>query len=959
MNKRNILSILLFLFSSCAVLSVTAQQNRVTDTGGIIRIEAAPVEPGRLFHVRKQYSTAAMSSVDGASLYHTPAPNLTNTLYGRLPGLTVTQGTGEPGNDNALLGVRGTGTYSYGVNGYSTYKVFVDGFETNLNYFSYLSPAEIESVSILKDAAALATFGMRGANGIIWVVTKRGRAGRSTVTFRTRTGLQSPVRIDKPLSAYEYAGLSNQASSNDHGGIWTPRYSAAQLLAYKSGTGTNVDWYDRVLRKHSPYTDGDLIFSGGDSTARYNVVLDYANQQGLFNTPNTDTTSNEMLKRYNLRTNLDFSMFRIFEARVDLGGRIEDRKQPNYPISQLFNNIAAYPANIYPAYDSAGRWSGTTLYPNNPVASTRALGWQSTHTRILQGNFGLKERLDFITPGLYLNEVFSFNSYTQSSYNKTATYARYLNGATTTTDKTTPIVASNQAPAYQEDWKQAAITLGYEHQWGNHHIQSAINYHQSDYRGESQYGFSYHYQNISGRINYNYNNRWIGEFGFSYFGTDSYAPGHRRAFYPAISGAWIVSNESFLQRSTVISLLKIRASVGRTGSTDSYATGSSLPGLNGRYLYQQYYQAAMAGGGTFYTGNSGQTQLPVLSPLFIANPNISAEQSIKYNAGADLTLFNKLTLGLDVYMDKRSHIITIDNSIPGDYGMNFSFANIGKMTSRGGEVAVTWNDKTGKVGYSLSAMAAYNNSRVDYMAEVPPAYLYNGYTGKPYGTQIGLMATGFYQLNDFNADGSLKAGIPVPAFGAVQPGDLRYRDLNGDGKVDQTDVTNIGRSAFPRLTYAFGGNMDVMGLDLSVFFQGAAGAQVNLLTAAAIQAQPFVNNGNAYALAKGAWAYYPLEGIDTRATATFPRLTTMSNTNNYRNSSFWMKSGDFLRLRNIELGYTLPVASRLRLDKLRIYINAVNLVTWSSLLKDYDIDPESPAGYPVLRSFNAGIALSF
>jgi TonB-dependent SusC/RagA subfamily outer membrane receptor len=582
--------------------------------------------PGRFFDLSSVFNTGAVSTVSGEVMYKTPTPNITNTLYGRLSGLTVSSGPGEPGNDNANMGIRGIGTYGLGGSGYNAYKIFIDGFESDINNLSYLSPAEIQSISVLKDAASLSTFGMRGANGVLWVETRRGNSSRPTVQIDARTGLQSPTVLTKPLNSYDYANLYNQAISNDNGDVWTPKYSAAQLQAYQDGTGTNVDWYAHTLRKNAPSTDGDLIFSGGDSIARYMLVMDYANQQGLYASKNTDSTSNEMLKRYNLRTNLDFNFFKIFEAQVDLGGRIQDWKSPNNTTANIWNALASYPNNIYPVKDTgSGGWSGTALYPNNPVASSLALGWQSTHTRVLQGNFRLKEKLDFITPGIYLDEAASFYSDAVSTYSKTATYGRYYQGATTTTDVTTPIKANAQAPYSQENWQQGMVTLGYNEAFGTSKVHAAVNYDQSAYLGDGLYTYEEHYQNISGRGNYSYKDKYIGELGFSYFGSDAYAPGHQWDFYPSLSGAWILSNEHFLKNNTAVSFLKLRASAGLTGSTDSYATGTTLPAFNGRYLYQQYYQAASQTGGTFYTGNSGPTQMAVLTPLYIANPNIGPE----------------------------------------------------------------------------------------------------------------------------------------------------------------------------------------------------------------------------------------------------------------------------------------------------------------------------------------------
>jgi TonB-linked SusC/RagA family outer membrane protein len=907
-----------------------------------------------------QDSTSAISTVTGADLYKTPAANLTNTLYGRLPGLTVMQGSGEPGYDGASMVTRGMGTYDN-----NSLVIYVDGFQVTSSYFQYLSPSEIATISVLKDAAALATFGMRGANGVLWVVTKRGQQSKPTIQFQVRSGIQQAINIDKPLGAYEYARLYNQAVSNDnyaingHQYLWSPKYSDAQLAAYKNGTGINVDWFDEVLKKSTPYTDANLIFSGGDSTAKYGVILDYMKDQGLYNVSNGASTSNAQIQRFNLRSNLDFNFFRIFEAKVDLGGRIEDRRYPNYNGASLWNNLALYPSNIYNVKDESGNWSGTTIYPNNPAASVRALGWASTHDRTLQANFNLKEKFDFITPGLYLNEAVSFNTWTRNAASKTATYARFYNGIQTTTDKTTDIVASGTSPVGQYDWKQANLTAGYDHTFGVHAFSAAVNYFASNFMEDwngalngSGYNTGnniyHHYTNLSGHVHYVFDSRYVAEFAFGYSGSDNFAPGHNKGFYPAISAAWILSNEKFLQQNPVVNLLKLRASVGKTGNETSNA---------GRYLYQQYYQSF----GNFYTGNNSFTGNSGIAPTYIANPRIFAEHSVKYDVGVDATFFHKLNITADIYMDKRGGIITYDNNTyMATLGTSFMYQNVGKVTNKGLEISADFNDKIGKLGYNIGAMASYSKNSIDYQAEVAPVNVFSKTTGLAIGTPMGLVADGFYQMGDFNADGTLKAGMPVPAFGAVQPGDMKYKDLDKSGYIDQNDITKIGNPAYPSLYYSFHAGISYTGFDCQVFFQGAAGGNYNLGNATA-QTIAFVNNSNAYATANGAWAYYPDQGIDTRNTATYPRLGTQLNANNYRNSTFWIKKNNFLRIRNIELGYSLPelVLNKLHLSRCRIFVSAANPVTWSSLLKNYNLDPETPTGYPALKSYTSGLSLSF
>ena len=911
----------------------------------------ADIIPGRTFNTTSVSNTAAISTVTSCSLTNINQ-SLTNQLYGLLSGATVIQGSGEPSFDAAKINIRGIGTYANLGGAYNQAAIFVDGFQVEAGYLNYLPSSQIESISVLKDAASLVTFGQNGANGVIWVVTKQPVVGKQRVEFNAQYGFASAQNINKPLNSYQYANLYNQAASNDNGNVWKPTYTPAQLQAYQDGTGTNVDWYDQALRSSTPYSSGNLLFSGGDKNVRYNVLFDYLNQNGLYKVNNADATSNELFNKYNVAGNLAFN-WDIFEAKVGITARLEDRQSPNYTsnyqTTPIWNDLASYPNNIYPVYDDAlnTHYSGTPTYKNNPVGTQNGLGWQSNQTRYIMANFSLKEKLDFITKGLYLNEAASFYTTSLRYYNKTATYARYIGGVPTTTDVYSSTVASGLGAVSQADWKQGIITLGYENQFGKSHLNAALNYNVSEYRGENVLNYADHNENYTGRFNYAYDNRYVAEVGFSYYGNDAYSPQSRWGFYPAVSGAWIASNESFLKNNPVVNFLKVRASYGQTANDNA---GSNIAN-NGRYLYTQYY----VGGGTYYTGNSTPAGQGGLTQSYLANPNLGPEVSLKTNVGLEMTLFKKLDLSMDYYVDKRSGIVTVNNSIPSDFGNNTMYSNIGKMTSSGVEATATLSDKIGDFSYKIMGMASYNQNTIDYQAEIAPAYAYNATTGRAYGTPIGLIAAGFYQTTDFNTDGTLKSGIPVPTYGPVQAGDIKYQDLNNDNRIDQTDITAIGKPSFPELYYSFGVNLAYKGFDIKVLFQGTEGSSVSYMP------QPFINNSTAYAIALGAWAYYPDQNIDTRNTATFPRLTLKGNANNYRSSTFWMHSGDYLKLRNVELGYTLPekVMKSLKFSKLRLFVNATNPLTWSSLLTNYHIDPETMSGYPGMKSVNVGLTANF
>lgn len=941
-----------FLFVSTGITVFAQSYTPESDTVNV------QIEPGIYFPVEKELSTSAIYSVSGETLYKTPTSNLSNTMYGLIPGLMGKQTTGEPRYDGAQMYIRGIGSYNYG-----SFAVFVDGFETQSDYWQYLSPVEIESVSVLKDGAALAPFGMRGANGVIWIETKRGRVGKPKIQVQFRSGIQQPMKITKPLGSYDYASLYNEAVSNDNGMVWNPTYSQSQLDNYKNGQGTDTDWLSEVLKPSTSFYSTDLTFDGGIKNARYFVMLGLTDTKGLYDVNTDDEHSNLHLKQFNLRSNFDFTLYDIFVGKIELGGRIDDRKQPAFSSSTLWNNLTTYPNNIYPVKNDNGTWPGTMIYPNNPAASIDQLGYWSTHDRTVQANFSLKEKLDMLLPGLYLSQSASFSNWTRGSYSITRNYTRWMqeidNEGTKeyreqTTDRDSNYSIWDDSGTNQWDWKQFQASIGYDGQFGNHSVSAATNYLQHSYfidanqNGPAGVQMKYNTQNIGGRIHYDYDSKYIGEIGFSYSGSDNFKKGNRFGFYPAISVAWILSKETFLKNVSAINFLKMRLSVGKT-AYDSFNWAWYR-----RYLYEQYFVNV----GSYPTGNQSPNWRSGIGLEYFANPNIFAEESMKYNIGIDAILFDGLNLTLDAFMDKRSGIISQDYTMSGVIGVTPPMRNIGEVTTKGIEADLNYSGSINKFKYSLGGNISYLKDKIDFMAELAPASPLAAETGRPIGTRFGYEFIGFYDITDFNSDGALMDGVPVSLLGAVQPGDLKYKDINEDGVIDESDMLVIGKRDFPETYYSFRAEAEYSGLDFRILFQGVTGREVNIINS---KTTAFQNNSTAYEIAKGRWAYYPDQGIDTRTKATYPRLSTQMNENNYRSSSFWIKNGDFLRIRNIELGYTLPksLLQKLNLSDFRLFVNSVNLFTFSSLLDEYEMDPEVMTGYPPMKSYNAGITIGF
>ena len=929
-----------------------------------------PTVPEIMFREDAALSTSAVTGISGGRLAKTPTTNITSAMFGYGTGYYLQEGSGEPGDNAAWLKIRGLGTF----NSSDNYTVFVDGFQTDMSYAQRLLPAEIENVYILKDGAALATFGMKGANGVLWIETRKGEQGKPKIDLNFRQGFQSPLIISRPLSSAGYAMYYNEAYSNDAGGkIWTPYYSDEQIAMYRSGNGVDVDWYDEVLKDNpSPYTSVDLSFSGGSRNMKFFAVLGYMNNSGFLDNKKDKNSrfSNTTYQQYTLRTNFEVSFLKIFEAYIGVGGYVADRMAPNYDMATLFGNLEKYPANIYNPYDSdeinpdgSRRWSGTAVHPDNPLASIRGLGTKSSRDRSVQANFRLKEKLDFITDGLYLEEAVSFSNWIRGSKTVSRDYTRWQNGVEQTSNRDASYTINDDYGTNMWKWVQLRAQLGYDRTFGRHSVTGAVKYEQYSRMVDAdmnQYGFpgylednlqmNYAYQNIAGRFRYSYDSRYVAELGFAYSGSDNYMKGNRFALYPSVSASWIVSNENFLKNSAAVNLLKIRASWGQSGyDYSSY----------GRYLYDVTWTTD---GGYPVGGldNSEPGWINALTPSYLANQGITSERNTMYNVGIDARFFDALDVNIDAFLNDRTGIVVQDQTYSSTVGLEAPFVNSGKTVTRGLELNLGYGQKIGDVGLYLGVMGTWITDRVDFNGEIPSASPTADPIGRKIWTYFGYEADGFYTEDDFDADGNLVEGLPVPSFGHVQPGDVKYRDLHQDGVINERDKTKIGNRNFPDLVYSILGSIEYKGFDFSFVLQGTGGSDVNLLDARS-KFVPFENYSTVYGYADKSWAYYPDAGIDRRAGAEFPRLSTEVNSNNYQPSSLWIRNGSYLKLRNVELGYTLPEKwlDKIRMRDLRIYVNAVNLFTISGLYSRYDLDPERLSGYPAVKSVNVGLTLGF
>lgn len=909
-------------------------------------------------------NTSAISTVYGKDLQKNFTLNLGNTLYGRLPGLTVMQGGSEPGAAAPSLFVRGINTFGGASN---TPLYVIDGFissgSATSNAFMQLLPEEIETISILKDASATAVYGARAANGVILVTTKRGTEGPMKISFTTRQGFNQAQSLPQFLGAYDYSFLYNEALAND--GL-APKYTAADLQAYRDGSDPvfhpDVNWYGQVLQSAAPVASYDLTFRGGDKFIKYFVMINALNSNSLFKEFGdlNDESSNSKYEKYNFRTNLDFKLSKNLSAEFKIAGSIEQTKNPNnYTTGGTFNLLQQLPPNAFAVYNPNGSYGGTSIY-SNPVGNMLSTGFYKNNSRTILTSLKFTEKLDMLTPGLSVSAAASINNFFESGSRKSKQYPRYSisRGALGETIYS-PVIGQLTSLAGAEETVD---------QYRNNTFQAFVNYNRTFGKSDLSAMVMFNNDNITlygpasdptvptanstdpykhnvgaGRITYMYDNRFIAEFSGAYMGTEIFAPGKRYGFFPAGSVGYILSNESFFKDNKTINFLKLRASYGLVGN-DIIAS----QGLSTRYGYTQTF------GGAGYFFGTGNTAVPGYAENTIANPNITWEKEKSLNIGMDFTIFKNLEISYDYFNRDRYDILVPSNtSIPAFSGIPTPNLNQGKSNSEGFDVAARYNFNSKKAfRFFAEVNAGYAKNKIIFNAEALQLNTQLYGTGQAIGQPFGLKAIGFYSQDDIIKRQADLRSVPGVLTEVIRAGDIKYQDIGGpegkpDGIIDSNDRTPIGNTGQPFLTMGLHTGFHYKGFDADFVFQGVTGNTVYL---GGNTFQAFQGNGKIGPIALNRWT------PQTAETADYPRLSSKDNLNNYQFSDFWQRDGSFIKLRSAEIGFTLPdsVANSARIDSIRLFLTGTNIFSLDKI--EYG-DPESLTGYPVMRTFTLGVNL--
>lgn len=913
--------------------------------------------------------TGALSALSGEQLSRSPSANIANTIAGQMTGISTVQFSGRPGADDPQIFIRGLASLS---EANSQPLIIVDGVERP---FTGLDPDEIETFTILKDASATAVYGVRGANGVVIVTTKRGKSGKASITAGYSAGLQEPTRLLDFADSFTYATIHNRASLSDNP-LLTPnelKFTPQVLENFRTGANPilfpNTDWLKYILKPTANQSRANVSVSGGNDNVRYFASIGALSQDGLFRTFDTNYDYNFSFQRYNFRTNLDIDVTKSTKIGVTVGGQIGIRNEPrtNSGINQLFREIYwsqpfASPGIIDGKYILAG--GGDFYIPGNkkdPLSSYYGLGFSNILQNRLNFDMDLVQQLKFI-PGLNFKTKFAYNTTYTHTKTRATSIMRYIPFFLRDIDPTAPrdseeivfrTTSANGNLSYAEsqdkerDWYFEA-GLNYNQKFGSHNFGGLLLYnaqkvfYPNDTSGNptTNQDIPRGLVGIAGRITYDYDSKYSVDFNVGYNGSENFAPGKRFGVFPAFSAGWVASREKFMESAKFIDFLKFRFSYG--------LVGNDRIGGN-RFLYLPNSFNANSGGYSFGTDNP-TNQLGATEGI-IGNPDVTWETALKRNIGVEMKfLKNQLGIVLDVFDENRTNILTNRGTVPEFVGFILPAVNIGEVQNRGYEIELNWNQKVNRnLSYRVNLNISHSKNKIVFVDEVPRSQPYLFRTGNPVNQPFGFIFDRFYSSTD------TAASVPNHNY-ILQPGDMVYKDLDGNGLIDADDVRAIGFPAYPEYVYGLNTGFQYKGFDFNMSW--VAATNTSRLLDESLRT-PFGTNGERSLLqymADEAWT------PETAATATFPRITFAGSVNNSRSSDFWLRDASYIRLKTLEMGYDFKGSSlrKAGLSNFRLYFNANNLITISKL----DItDPESRTGaiqeYPLTKLYNLGVRLNF
>ncbi len=925
---------------------------------------------------KKESMVSSITSINPKELKG-PTSNLTTMLAGRLSGVVAYQRSGEPGQDNAQFFIRGITSFG---SGKVDPLILIDGMESTPTTLARLQPDDIAGFSILKDAAASSLYGARGANGVVLVTTKSGSEGKTSFNARFENSISSNTRNFQFADNITYMNLANEAVlTRDPLGV--EPYSQSKIEHTMAGDDPilypNNNWIDYLIKDNTMNQRFNMNMSGGGKVAQFYIAGTFNQDNGVLkDDPQSNFDNNIDLKSYEIRSNVNIRLTPTTEGIVRTSGRFDDYNGPTGGGADIFNQAiwsnpvqfpASYPASAisyakHPLFGSSRVGNGDVLY-NNPYANMVS-GFQQYNTSLLNAQLEVKQDLKFLTPGLsarvmaytqrysYFDLSRKFNPfYYGAAINKSVTQGYSLNLLNENT--ATEYLNYNEGSKQQNTttYLEAAVnfnkTYGEKHNVGGMLITILRNYLNAN-AGDLQSSLPFRNQGLSGRFTYAYDNRYLAELNFGYNGSERFAQNHRYGFFPSIGLGWNIANENFFKPlSRTIYKLKLRGTYGLVGN-------DQIGNPQDRFFYLSNVSLNDASKGATFGKDNGYTR-PGVTVSRYENNSITWEEAQTANLGLDIGMFKNLNMSIDVYRQHRKSILMTRSYIPTTMGLSAPIqANVGEAEGKGVDLSLDYNKSIGKFWIQTRGTFTYASSKLlvneepNYTDEL--SYLYRA--GNSLGQNYGLIAERLF-VDDEEVKNS-----PVQSFGEVRGGDIKYKDVNKDGKITNLDIVPIGLPTTPELTYGFGFSMGYNGFDISTFFQGSGQTSfwINPYNISPFYLNGAYQNGLLKQVADSHWSE---ENRDLYA--FWPRLSQGFNENNNQTSTWWMRNGSFLRLKTVELGYNFSpdLLKNIKIQSMRLYVNGNNLFAISSFKL---WDPEmggNGLGYPVQKVFNVGLNVQF
>jgi TonB-linked SusC/RagA family outer membrane protein len=910
---------------------------------------------------RKESVVGAISTVSAREIRTAAPRSLNNALVGKIAGVISVQRSGEPGYDDAQFWIRGISTFGAG----SSPLVLVDGVERPLNN---IEPEEIESYSVLKDAAATAVYGIRGANGVILVTTRRGSPEAPVISLKSERGIVGATRLPDFVDAPTYLTLYNEARLATNPTFVTP-YTPEVIERYRSGEDPylypNVDWVDLMVKDWSSNERTNLNVTGGGDVAKYFLSATYYREDGIWKGDNLNQyNTNAGLKRYNFRANTDVKLRKDTELSLGIGGILVTANYPGtgsdniwlggpgsgYGGGIMYNTPVGY-APSYPDPDGAGIVYGGINGVENPYELLTGRGFSTEWRNNIQSNISIRHDLSRFVKGLKIEGKYAFDSYNRHYIQRNRVSSRYLaTGRDPVTNDLilqkwfegqTDLGFAKQSGGNRRIYLQASVN--YDRSFGDHSLSTLLLYNQQDYQDAEATSaiaaLPFRMQGLVARVAYNYKLKYFAEFNAGYNGSENFEKGKRFGMFPAFAAGWIVSEEPFFDN-PYVQYFKLRGSYGYKGNDQiggrRFAYLTTMGGGNGEYR--------LGIDANNNVGSRGEDQW---------GADLTWEKEREINIGTEVRFLNGFYVQADVFNRSRTGIFLQRNSLPAILGLNNNpWGNLGEMENKGIDASLEYRKSIGPVEVTVRGNYTFARNKIINMDQPDWKYTYLNREGKRLNQPFGLVADGLFD------DEEDIASSPTHTFGPVRPGDIKYKDINGDGVIDSFDEVAIGNTPTPEVVYGFGTTIAYKGFDVSVFFQGAASMSFML---GGVGFFPFIEEGFRGSLSQYALDRWTAE--NPNEDVLFPRLSYgTSSMNNTRPSTWWQRDASYLRLKTAEIGYTLPksVTEKLRIKTMRVYANGFNLLTWSKFkFWDPELGNGNGAKYPIQRNINFGVNVNF